>query len=139
MKKILFGFLIACSGFGSISYGKTEYPFLNQLPAESTIKNTCENIDKLYWPRSTLVSSACFNLNEVFSQLDDLVVRKNEFTAEDILAKKQEIRTLAIPIFVVESAEVINKEKEILWNYMEEKFGTELITEMKKYSSSYRG
>lgn len=116
----------------------TEYKHLSQLPANSVIKNSCENVGALWFPRRTLVSSACFNLNETFAQLDDFFARKNEFTTEDILAKKYEIRTLTIPILVFEDQDVINKEKAIIREYIRERFGSEIIDEMHKYGSSYQ-
>lgn len=116
----------------------TEYKHLSELPAESVIRNSCENLNEFSFVTRGSVTSACFNLNETFAQLDDLFARRDEFKPEDILAKKQEIRTLAIPIFIFQSQEVRNKEKEIIREYMRERFGSEIVDEMDKYSSSYQ-
>jgi hypothetical protein len=116
----------------------TQYKQLSQLPINSVIRNSCENLDEFSFLRRGSVSSACFNLNETFAQLDDLYARRDEFKTEDILAKKDEIKRLAIPILVFESQEVINKEKATVREYIRERFGSELIDEMDKYSSSYR-
>ena len=111
---------------------------LSQLPVESVIRNSCENLNEFSFVTHGSVTSACFNLNETFAQLDDLFARRDEFKPEDILAKKQEIRTLAIPIIIFQSQEVRNKEKEIIREYMRERFGSEIVDEMDKYSSSYQ-
>lgn len=114
----------------------TQYMYLNQLPAESVIRNSCENVNEFSFLRRGYVSSACSSLNETFAQLDDLFARRDEFKPEDILAKKDEIKWLAIPIFIFQSQEVRNKEKEIIREYMRGRFGSEIVDEMEKYSSS---
>ena len=116
----------------------TQYKHLSQLSADSVIRNSCENLDEFSFLRRGSVNSACFNLNETFAQLDDLFARRDEFKTEDILAKKDEIKRLAIPILMFESQEVINKEKATIREYMRERFGSEIVDEMDKYSSSYR-
>lgn len=136
MKKVLLGFLITLCGNAMFLQGKTEYKHLSELPADSLIRNSCENVDGFSFLTRGSVISACSSLNETFAQLDDLFARKDEFKPEDILAKKQEIRTLAIPIFIFESQDVRNKEKEIIREYMKKRFGSEIVDEMEKYSSS---
>ncbi len=135
MKKIL-ALLLMASLIQTVQ--STQYTHLSELPAASVIRNSCEHVDQFSFLTRGAVSSACFNLNEMFAQLDDLFARKDEFKPEDILAKKQEIRTLAIPIFIFESQEVRNKEKEIIREYMRKRFGSEIVDEMDKYSLSHQ-
>jgi hypothetical protein len=135
MKKILALLLMALVTQVAQS---TEYKHLSELPVDSVIRNSCENVNEFSFLRRGSVNSACFNLNQTFAQLDDLYARRDEFKTEDILAKKDEIKRLAIPILMFENQETINKEKAMIREYMRERFGSEIVDEMDKYSSSYQ-